>query len=266
MMALNNSFLFVMLCFICTVNGWISTIPNLLRHSPSPSSSFFSVSLRLNEGDGNGSGSDRDIVNDKFLRRRNSKTRRVREPKGSDSMSGSTNSIGRRSSSVYSNSLEGEFIGQIGGRGDRGSTSGARVTVDDHRGRPVTIRHARVARLLQVELSTIISKSDVKALSYPDNDLLASTTIMDVDLSPDLSYAKVFISVLGNAVEKRQVYVWLCQHIGQVRYSLAKRLRHMKKIPDIHFKLFEAHEMELASVLDGLSMELMIGGEIGGLG
>ena len=82
-------------------------------------------------------------------------------------------------------------------------------------GRDNSIRQARVARILNIELADIIGDIDIKAKSYPDEDLLRGTSIVDVDLSPDLSYAKVFISVLGNAVEKRQVYVWLCENVGK---------------------------------------------------
>ena len=60
---------------------------------------------------------------------------------------------------------------------------------------------------------------------------------MHVDVSGGLDTATVYISVLGNSVEKRQVFVWLCENVGQVRFELCKRLRHMKKVPEIFFKL-----------------------------
>jgi len=76
--------------------------------------------------------------------------------------------------------------------------------------------------------------------------------------SPDLSYAKVFISVLGNSVERRQVYVWLCANAGQVRYALAKRLKHMKRVPDLYFKLADSQAAaDLANLMDELGDERM---------
>ena len=79
---------------------------------------------------------------------------------------------------------------------------------------------------------------------------------MDVDLSPDLSYAKVVISVLGNAVERRQVYIWLCENVSQVKHSLAKRLKHMKRVPDLQFKLADSQAAaDLAELMDEISME-----------
>ena len=78
--------------------------------------------------------------------------------------------------------------------------------------------------------------------------------------SPDLSYAKVFITVLGNSVERRQVYVWLCANAGRVKFALAKRLKHMKRVPDLHFKLADSQAAaDLAHLMDELGDERMAG-------
>jgi ribosome-binding factor A len=71
-----------------------------------------------------------------------------------------------------------------------------------------------------VFLIRIVSEGDIRAMFYPDDDLLRATTLSEVDVSADLSTANVYISVLGNSVEKRQVFVWLCENIGQVRYEV----------------------------------------------
>jgi len=110
-----------------------------------------------------------------------------------------------------------------------------------------------VARSIRDELSDIICNVDIKANAYPDEDLLKATSIVDVEISSDLSYAKVYITVLGNAVAKRQVFVWLCENIGQVRYSLAKRLRHMRKCPEIFIKLADTQASHLLSVMDEIA-------------
>ena len=99
------------------------------------------------------------------------------------------------------------------------------------------VRVARIARALRDELSDIICEGDIRAQIYPGEDLLRATSIMHVDVSGGLEAATVHISVLGNSVEKRQVFVWLCENLGQVRYELCKRLKHMKKVPEIRFKL-----------------------------
>ena len=110
---------------------------------------------------------------------------------------------------------------------------------DKRHGRGDSIRQARFSRALRDEISEIIGDIDIKTTSYPDESLLRLTSVVDVEISSDLTYAKVFISVLGNAVEKRQVFVWLCENVGPVRYSLAKRLKHFRSIPDIYFKIVD---------------------------
>ena len=117
-----------------------------------------------------------------------------------------------------------------------------------------SIRQARVARSIRDEISEIITDIDIKAKVYPDEDLLRATSVAEVEVSADLSYVKIFISVLGNSVEKRQIYVWLCENVGQVRYSLAKRLRHMRRIPEISFKLANNQAAaDLVSLIEDLS-------------
>lgn len=116
------------------------------------------------------------------------------------------------------------------------------------------IRQARLSRSIRDELSEIICEGDIRATSYPDEDLLKSTCITEVEISADLTYAKVFISVIGNSVERRQVFVWLCENVGQVRYELAKRLRHMKRVPEIFFKLSDNKEnSDLINLIDQVS-------------
>jgi ribosome-binding factor A len=120
--------------------------------------------------------------------------------------------------------------------------------------RDTSIRVSRVKRSLRDELSSIICDVDIKAVNYPDENLLKATTIVDIDLSADLTYAKVFVSVLGNSVEKRQIFVWLCENVGQVRYSLAQRLRHMRRVPEIFFKLSDQQgSADLVSLIDSFT-------------
>ena len=77
---------------------------------------------------------------------------------------------------------------------------------------------------------------------------------MHVEVSPGLETAAVHISVLGNSVEKRQVFVWLCENLGQVRYELCKRLKHMKKVPEIRFKLADTQAAaDLMAMMEEIS-------------
>ena len=66
------------------------------------------------------------------------------------------------------------------------------------------IRQARISRSIRDELSQIISEVDIKANVYPDEDLLRGTIVTEVEISPDLSNAKAYISVHGSSVAKTQ--------------------------------------------------------------
>lgn len=120
------------------------------------------------------------------------------------------------------------------------------------------VAQKKVARLLRDELSDIITTADIKVSNYPPLLLLAGVSIPDVEFSSDFSYAKVHVSVTGNSVEKRQIYVWLCNNIGQIRHSLSQRLKRLRRIPDIRFSLVDtssryylSQTMEDASFLPG---------------
>ena len=160
----------------------------------------------------------------------------------SNKLYASTDRSGRRSSSSSNNSNSGNGI-----------VSSSRSSKNPSESKTDSIRQSRVARSIRDELSDIICNVDIKANAYPDEDLLKATSIVDVEISSDLSYAKVYITVLGNAVAKRQVFVWLCENIGQVRYSLAKRLRHMRKCPEIFIKLADTQASHLLSVMEEIA-------------
>lgn len=124
------------------------------------------------------------------------------------------------------------------------------------------IRQARISRYIRDELSEIITTGDIKANNYPPDDLLRSTSVMNVDISSDLTVAKASISVLGNSVQKRQVFVWLCENSGQVRFELAKRLSHMRRVPEIQFRLSETKAAsDLVSLIEEIAPKSSAGDE-----
>lgn len=112
------------------------------------------------------------------------------------------------------------------------------------------IRISRYARSLRDELSDIICNADIKATNYPEDSLLQGTSIVDVEVSTDLMNVKVILSVLGNSVQKRQVYVWLSENVGQVRFSLAKRLKHIRRVPIIVFKLMDSQTSDMMDIFE----------------
>ena len=119
------------------------------------------------------------------------------------------------------------------------------------------VRQLKAVRVLRDEISDIICSGDIKANVYPDENLLKAVSIINIDLSSDFSIAKITISVAGNSVEKRQIYVWLNDNIGQVRHSLAQRLRTLRKVPQLSFELADTQSVfYLNDVMDNFSSNL----------
>ncbi|MDO4198577.1 MAG: 30S ribosome-binding factor RbfA [Erysipelotrichaceae bacterium] len=85
----------------------------------------------------------------------------------------------------------------------------------------------KIDSILRKELSVIISQeiNDPK-LGFP--------TVTDVDVSPDLTSAKVYVSFLGKNYMKRDGIDTLRRSKGYIKSLLAKRVK-MRKIPDLTF-------------------------------
>ena len=88
-------------------------------------------------------------------------------------------------------------------------------------------RTDKLDSLLLREISMIISQdiNDPK-LGFP--------TVTEVDVSPDLNNAKVYVSFLGKNYKKRDGIDTLRRAKGHIKSELAKRLK-LRKIPDLTF-------------------------------
>src|SRR5215213_3515386 len=89
-------------------------------------------------------------------------------------------------------------------------------------------RTARIDELLREEISSVVRRE-------VDDPRIGFVTITDVEVSPDLRHADVWVSVIGSAEEKRQTIRALSRAMPFVRQRLG-RLR-IKRIPDLHVKL-----------------------------
>lgn len=67
------------------------------------------------------------------------------------------------------------------------------------------------------------------------------TTITEVDVTRDLRYATVFVSVLGKQKEKEDTMEALKKSSGFIRREIGKRIK-IRYIPEILFKLDESIE------------------------
>lgn len=89
-------------------------------------------------------------------------------------------------------------------------------------------RQQRVNGLLRAEIAEII-KRQVK-----DPRLGVFVTVTDVAASSDLRHAKVFVSVMGSAQEKKGALRALAAAAGFLRTQLSERLV-LRRIPELNF-------------------------------
>ncbi len=89
-------------------------------------------------------------------------------------------------------------------------------------------RRDRVQETMRTELSEII-KRDLK------DPRLGFVTITDVELSNDMSHAKVFVSIYGSEEEKRLSMQALESAKGFIRTNLGQRVR-LRIVPELVFK------------------------------
>ncbi|MDY6283924.1 MAG: 30S ribosome-binding factor RbfA [Hallerella sp.] len=92
-----------------------------------------------------------------------------------------------------------------------------------------------------------ISKLLMKGLKDPR---IGFVTISRVEITNDLSYAKVYISVLGSDREKAASLIGLRNSAGFIRTYLGKALK-IRKIPQLSFVLDESldHAMHIEEIL-----------------
>jgi ribosome-binding factor A len=91
----------------------------------------------------------------------------------------------------------------------------------------VSERTARLDELLREEISAILSRE-------VDDPRIGFVTITDVEVTPDLRHANVWVSMIGAEDERRQQLRALAGAMPFVRRQLG-RLR-LKRIPALHVK------------------------------
>ncbi|CAN5604819.1 hypothetical protein BH23CHL6_BH23CHL6_02150 [soil metagenome] len=88
-------------------------------------------------------------------------------------------------------------------------------------------RTARLDELLREEISAILS-------TEVDDPRIGFVTITDVEVSPDLRHASVWVSSIGPEADRRQQLRALSGAMPFVRRRLGKL--HLKRIPELHVK------------------------------
>ena len=111
-------------------------------------------------------------------------------------------------------------------------------------------RIERVNSLIRQEISELLRRQ------VKDPRLGNLISITNVSTSPDLRYAKVFISRIGNEEEKQEALSVLTAASGFFRRELAQRLR-LRRIPELSFQRDDSIERgeHLLQLIDEVSTE-----------
>lgn len=106
-------------------------------------------------------------------------------------------------------------------------------------------RTARLDELLREEISDVVRRE-------VDDPRIGFVTITDVEVSPDLRHANVWVSVIGSGEERKQTLRALSHAMPFVRGRLGK-LR-LKRIPELHVKEDDSAERgtRVLAILDDL--------------
>ena len=98
-----------------------------------------------------------------------------------------------------------------------------------------SIKYSRMNGEVQREISKIIAR-DIK-----DPRINPMTSVVSVDVTPDLKYAKVFVSVLGSDEEKEKTRRGLASASSHIRSLLAKSLN-LRNTPELTFLIDDSIE------------------------
>lgn len=90
------------------------------------------------------------------------------------------------------------------------------------------IRPEKVAQLMRREVS------DILARKLRDPRVSAMVSVTDVEVTHDLSFAKIYVSIMGSKEEQTQTYDALKHAVGFVRHELGDRLG-LREVPEVRF-------------------------------
>jgi ribosome-binding factor A len=99
----------------------------------------------------------------------------------------------------------------------------------------MTRRTERINDQLREEISSLVMR-DLK-----DPRIGGLVTITEVDVAPDFTHAKVFVSVMGSAEEKKSTMKALSAASGYLRRELRHRLT-IRRTPELSFVPDESME------------------------
>ncbi|WP_073027301.1 30S ribosome-binding factor RbfA [Lutispora thermophila] len=103
----------------------------------------------------------------------------------------------------------------------------------------------RISEELKKEISSIIMNE------LKDPRISAMCSIVSVETTPDLKYAKVYVSIYGSKEEKEITLKGLKNASGFIRKKLGDNMK-IRYLPEIHFVLDESieHGARIAEILN----------------
>ena len=114
----------------------------------------------------------------------------------------------------------------------------------------MSYRIERVNNLIRQEISELLQRQ------VKDPRLGSFVAVTEVSTSPDLRYARVFVSHIGSEEEKQETLRGLSAASGFFRNELARRLR-MRRIPELNFEWDDSIERgsRLLDLIDKVSTD-----------
>jgi ribosome-binding factor A len=103
-------------------------------------------------------------------------------------------------------------------------------------------RQQKFSRLIQKELSDIFQK---EGLSFHDNTIITITTVR---VSPDLSVARVYLSIY-NSPNREQALITVKSKTRELRYKLGAEIKNQARIVP-HLEFFIDDSIDYASRID----------------
>jgi ribosome-binding factor A len=106
-----------------------------------------------------------------------------------------------------------------------------------------SIRQNKIEGVIQEELSTFFQRNAREIC------LGAMVSVTTIRVTSDLSLARCYLSVFAGP-DKKEVLANIQQHVGRIRGEIGKRLKNMRKIPELVF--FIDDSLDYAMKIDEL--------------
>ncbi len=114
-----------------------------------------------------------------------------------------------------------------------------------------SIKNTRINGEVQKELSRLIA-NEIK-----DPRIHPMTSVVAVEVAPDLKNAKVYISVLGDEKAQEDTYAGLKSAASYMRGQLAKTIN-LRNTPELHFVMDQsiAYGVNMSKLIDDVTRDL----------